>query len=333
MSYYYLGADVGATKTHVLISDQDGRVVGAGESGPGNHETVGYPGLVMALSAAMDQALAKAALRKEMISGAGFGVAGYDWPAERGVTLEAIQKLGLSSPFEVVNDTVLGLLAGAPQGWGIAVVSGTGCNCRGWDITRQKEGRVLGKSTAAGEGAGSSELMAEVLKTLAFEWTRRGPHTELAPVLVKHTGAASLGDLLEGCFEGQYDLTGSLAPLVFQVARQGDPVAGKLIHWAGEELGEMINAVIRQLNFEELIFDIVMVGSMFEGGELLQAPMRQTVLALAPGANFIRLATPPVTGAVLLGMDAAGYRFAPGVREKLLETSITAQANSTQVAR
>jgi N-acetylglucosamine kinase-like BadF-type ATPase len=34
-----------------------------------------------------------------------------------------------------------------------------------------------------------------------------------------------------------------VAPLVFQVAQQGDPVAAKLLAWAGNELGELAKAV------------------------------------------------------------------------------------------
>jgi N-acetylglucosamine kinase-like BadF-type ATPase len=278
---------------------------------------VGYAGLQQALSAAMDQALAAAGVRREQIGGAGFGVGGYDWPSEKPATLQAIQGLGLEAPVEAVNDAVLGILAGSDEGWGIGVISGTGCNCRGWDASRQKEGRVVGRSTEAGEGAGSTELMAEVVKALCYEWTLRGPHTELTPALIQYTSAKSLADLLEGYFEGQYDLSGAAAPRVFQVARDGDAVAKRIIHWAGGELGEMTNAVIRQMQFEALEFDVVLIGSMFDGGELLQEPMRQAVWALAPGARFLRLSAPPVTGAVLLGMEAAGYRYTAAVRENL----------------
>ena len=42
---YFLGADLGATKTHTLIVDENGNMLGFGESGPGNHETVGYDGM------------------------------------------------------------------------------------------------------------------------------------------------------------------------------------------------------------------------------------------------------------------------------------------------
>ena len=44
MVQYFLGADLGGTKTRVMISDSNGSLLGFGESGPGNHESVGYEG-------------------------------------------------------------------------------------------------------------------------------------------------------------------------------------------------------------------------------------------------------------------------------------------------
>ncbi len=41
MMRYFLGVDVGATKTHALIADEAGAGVGFGAGGPGNHEVVG----------------------------------------------------------------------------------------------------------------------------------------------------------------------------------------------------------------------------------------------------------------------------------------------------
>ena len=34
MTRYYLGVDIGATKSHALIADETGRVVGFGAAGP-----------------------------------------------------------------------------------------------------------------------------------------------------------------------------------------------------------------------------------------------------------------------------------------------------------
>jgi N-acetylglucosamine kinase-like BadF-type ATPase len=320
MRRYFLGADIGATKTHALLADEAGLVAGFGSAGPGNHEVVGYDGLVAALDSAVREALVMAGLTKDLVAGAGFGVAGYDWPSEREPTLRAIGSLGLQAAVEAVNDTLPGLLAGAAEGWGVAVVSGTGCNCRGWDRSRQREGKVTGHGTWMGEAAGASELVLKALQVIAQAWTRRGPPTELTSAFVKHTGSHNVDEMLENLTTGRIEVQADAAPLVFQVAAGGDPVAMDLVRWAGCELGELACAVIRQLEFEGLAFDVVLVGSMFDGGSMLIEPMRETIHALAPRARLLRLMVPPVIGAVLLGMEQVGLA-ALERREALIDSA------------
>src|SRR4030043_1722315 len=143
MPSYFLGVDIGGTKSHALIADENGNAVGFGAYGSGNHEDVGYEGLRTALQTVTDEALSMAGLAKNQVSAGGFGVAGYDWPSERQPPLDAINTIGLTAPVEAVNDTIIGLLAGASQGGGVAVVAGTGTNCWGW-----------GKDPNVGRGAG-----------------------------------------------------------------------------------------------------------------------------------------------------------------------------------
>jgi N-acetylglucosamine kinase-like BadF-type ATPase len=302
------------------LADEGGQAVGLGHSGPGNHETVGYDGLQRALCLAMEQALTMARISKRDIAGAGFGVAGFDWPMEKEATLAAIATLGLNGPVAAVNDAILGLLAGSEEGWGVAVVSGTGCNSRGWDRTRQREGQVTGGGQTMGEAAGGSELVAKAVQAVAYAWTRRGPATQLSQAFLQYTQARSMPDLLHGLEEERFVLSAKAAPLVFQVAAAGDQVARDVIRWAGCELGEMANAVIRQLEFESLAFDVVMVGSLFNGGPLLIEPMQATIRAVAPGACFVRLNEPPVVGAVLLGLEQAGLTPTPSFRQALAQT-------------
>src|SRR4030065_571739 len=134
MTSYFLGVDIGGTKSHALITYEKGNALGFGTYGPGNHEEVGYEGLRIALHTITEKALGMAGLKKDQISAAGFGVAGYDWPSERQPTLDAINSIGLIAPVEAVNDTIIGLLAGASQGWGVAVVAGDGRTCVGVGI-------------------------------------------------------------------------------------------------------------------------------------------------------------------------------------------------------
>jgi N-acetylglucosamine kinase-like BadF-type ATPase len=325
MAPYYLGVDVGGTKTHALIADESGQACGFGEAGQGNHEGVGYDGLAAALQIAVDGALARAGISPDRIAGAGFGVGGYDWPSEREPTLRAIRTLGLSAPLEAVNDAIIGLLAGAEEGWGVGVVAGTGCNAWGWDRAR-RAGRMTGMGWQMGEAAGAGELVEEAIRGIARDWSLRGLPTRLTQAFVALTGAANAEDLLEGITLDRYVVDASAAPLVFRVAAEGDGVARQVIEWAGSELGGLAVGVIRQLGFEALSFDVVLVGSLYDGGPLLTESMRRTIQAVAPGARLVGLAAPPVVGGVLLGMEQAGLD-GRAARHRLIETCRVAQGS------
>jgi N-acetylglucosamine kinase-like BadF-type ATPase len=141
---YFLGVDLGGTKTHVVLADEAGCVVGFAQSGPGNHQSIGYPAMLRTLQQGLGKALAVSGIPVHAISGAGFGIAGYDWPSQKPDMFQVIDQLGLSCPIGIVNDAVPALIAGAAEGWGVALVSGTGCNCRGRDREHKREGRVTG---------------------------------------------------------------------------------------------------------------------------------------------------------------------------------------------
>jgi N-acetylglucosamine kinase-like BadF-type ATPase len=319
MTNYYLGIDIGATKSHALIADENGKAIGFGHAGPGNHEVVGWDGFRAILQKVTDQALASAGIDRSKIAGAGFGVAGYDWPSQRLPTLDGIQTLGLDCPVEAVNDAVLGLFAGASEGWGIAIISGTGENCWGVDPQRNY-GHMTGNSNLMGEYGGAGSIVYRALRDVAKEWGQRGPKTQLSAAFIEHTGATSLDDLLEGLVMGKYRLRAGDAPLVFEVARAGDGVAIKAIRWAGAELADMINGVSCQLNLSDKAFDVVLIGSTFKGGALLLDPMKEAVWAVNPATRFVRLEAPPVVGAVLLGMEQAGINGS-SVRARLIDTT------------
>ncbi|HEY44930.1 MAG TPA: ATPase [Anaerolineae bacterium] len=301
---YFLGVDIGSSKSHAIIADELGRVHEFGEGGPGNHEVVSYAGLQDTLNVVTDKALHSAGIAREHIIGAGFGVSGYDWPSERTPTMRAIQTLGLSAHLELVNDTLLGLLAGAEQGWGIAVVAGSGENCWGRDA-QGRIGRMTGSGSLMGEYGGASTIVEKTIQVVSAEWSQRGPPTSLTQVLLEATGALDIEDLVEGLTQDRYQVDAEIAPHIFQAAEEADSVALEVVRWAGAQLGSMVNGVVRQLSFQDESFDVVEMGGVFNAGMLLTDPFHDTVLKIAPGARFVPLNVPPVVGAALLAMEHA----------------------------
>jgi N-acetylglucosamine kinase-like BadF-type ATPase len=318
MNGYLLGVDVGATKTHALLADASGTVLGFGGGGPGNPFHVGHDGLLRAIAGAVEQALKCAGVSKAQIRSAGFGIAGYNWPSEHPALARTVAALGLSGSVHIVNDAIIGLLAGTPAGWGIGLVAGTHCNCRGWDRER-REGRVIGFKM--GEAAGAKALVQQAVYAVARQYTRRGPETDLTAAFVRAVRARGVEDLLEGLTSGRYALTASAAPIVFTEAERGDPVARDLIRWAGQELGSLATGVVRQLGLETVAFDLVLIGSLFRGGPLLIQTVEEAVRAAAPHARLVRLEAPPVVGGVLLAMGPTAFERSR-VHEALVRASL-----------
>jgi len=128
-----------------------------------------------------------------------------------------------------------------------------------------------------------------------------------------------------------YELNADAARLVVQVAHDGDEVAQAALRWTAEELGSLAVGVIRQLALQDEAFDVVLVGSFYNVGPLLMEPLAATILGEAPHARLVRLQAPPVAGAVLLGMLAAGQEPAT-VRPRLVAAAQTAAATLRETA-
>lgn len=318
---YFLGVDVGGTKTAALIADQDGRATGYGVGGPGNYEGVGWDGFRRAVRESVDRAIAQAGLKMSDLAAAGMGIAGYDWPSQKTIHLDALREIGFHMPMEIVNDSVLGILAGAEQGWGLSVVSGTGCNCRGWSRDHRREGRMVGGySQWSGEFAGGFDILSRAMRAVVFEWNRRGPATALSDLFLEVTGAGDLDDLVEGLYVSRYHpWDRSLVLRVFEVAHGGDQQALSVLRWAGSQLGELACGVIHQLEIQAQAFDIVLIGSIFKGHPAIAESLADTVHPLAPRARLVHLGAPPVMGGVLLGMEQASLDGYPQ-RERLIAT-------------
>lgn len=319
MTKYFLGVDIGATKSHALIADEAGQALGLGIGGSGNWEVVGWENTHAVLDDILDQATAQAGIERDDIFAAGLGLAGFDWPEDEPPYQAIAHKLlGPDLPIALANDALIGLWAGADAGWGVVVTAGTSCNCYGRNAQGEM-GRCVGSSDF-GEYAGASELLWWAVQAVAHAWARRGPDTRLSEALVAAAGARDVDDLLAGLMRYRYSLSAGNAPLIFDVAAEGDTVALDLVRRAGHELGKLALGVSRQIGLTDQAFDVVLSGSFFKGSPLIQESMAEMIHSTAPQARLVRLTAPPVVGAALLGMERGGLDY-HAIRQNLIAST------------
>lgn len=310
MGRYFLGVDIGNTKSHAMICDDRGRLLALAHSGQGNHEVVGREGLTATLHTIVADALLQAGLHAADIAGAGYGIAGFDWESDRPLHEAVIAEVCPPAPYLLVNDAVLGLVAGATEGWGVVVSAGTSCNARGRDRLG-REGRITGNGAWFGEYGGGIELVYKGLELISRAWSLRAPETSLSEKYVQRTGAADVTDMLEGLARGRYHLRATDAPLVFEAAAEGDAVARGAIVWLAQELANLAVGIVHQLHFEETPFELVLAGSIYRGTPLIHEVLLAEVQQVAPHVALRYLDAPPVVGGVFLGMECAEVPFVP----------------------
>ena len=307
-----LGVDGGGSKTHLAICDQTGVVLGAATSGPSNWETVGLRGASDAIGDAIDKALSASGVRRDQIEAAVFGLAGVDWPSDIERLETALEPLRLECPSTIMNDSYIALRAGARAPWGVVVIAGTGTVVAG----RSRGGetfRTLGLGRLLGDDGSASDVSEQVIRAVARAYVGRSPATSLSDGLLKLTGADTVAQMLEEYSRGgEGEL--NAAPLALEHAAHGDAVAIGVIEWAAAELGGAAATVARRLDMEDGPYELVLSGGLFRGGgELLETLISRSV----PTALLTRLEAPPVTGAVLMALEAVGGRPTPDVHERV----------------
>ena len=107
MGTLLLGVDGGNTKTHALVTDGDGTVLGRGDAGTADiHNSEPEPALVEIVRAC-DEALAAAGASSSDLAASAFSLAGADWPEDFVLLREELtRRLGLLREPVIVNDGI-----------------------------------------------------------------------------------------------------------------------------------------------------------------------------------------------------------------------------------
>jgi N-acetylglucosamine kinase-like BadF-type ATPase len=322
----YLGVDAGGTKTHALLADAAGRILGAGSAGPGNWESVGLDGAQAALKTAIRAALSSAGTQPAAIASAVYALAGLDWPSDEARLTEVVARLGLPGRRALINDAYAALRAGAPNSWGIVAIAGTGTVVAG----RSPGGatfRTFGLGPTFGDLGGAGDLVRLALLAIAHAAVGRTPPTRLSQLFCTELGAANGVALIEGLSRGELAAGADLAPCVFRAAAEGDTAAATILHQVGAELAANIVAVARRIGLLETSLTLVLAGGVFQA----QAPALLPVLLpivrqAAPEVAPCVLHSPPVVGSVLLALEADGLEPDPSMQGRI--GTLAAQALS-----
>lgn len=302
---YLIGVDGGGTKTRALIATLDQTLLGYGSAGSSNHNAVGIEAASSALDQALRAAFADAQLepQPDQIRMACFGLAGVDRPADQELLQAWARSRWPGMPAVFVNDARLVLASGTPQGWGIAVISGTGSILYGRDSQGQVA-RAGGWGYLLGDEGSGYDIGLAALRAVVRAADGRDPQTLLSGLVFAHWSLASVSDLVAKVYHPattKKDIA-SLAPLVDQAAGQGDAAAQEILNRAGYELALAAGVVARQLVFTQAV-PCALSGGLLVRGERLAHEFLSAAVDLGLQLAPVQRVTEPAQGALRMAAE------------------------------
>jgi len=312
---YLLGMDAGGTKTLCALTDINGRVVGVGRAGCGNFQASGRQAAGKQLALSIDRAVEVARIRQDQIAVAFYGISGADREKDFRIVRDLLPPMNPASRMFLENDTFIALRAGAPEGVGLGLISGTGTNAIGFNQKGERMQVGGWGSPYLGDFGSAHDIAAEAIARAQRGRDGRGPPTLLYDTLVAALGVEDLVDISErNYFDSHTPLdVGSLAPLVFETAREGDTVALEILRKAGREISLAALSVLRSLFLPDAEIPVVLGGSVFQRGThgAMVSALEDAIRKEFPKVEFKILDQEPVLGAILGAADQYFDRAIP----------------------
>jgi N-acetylglucosamine kinase-like BadF-type ATPase len=299
-----VGIDGGGTKTDVVLMDRARRVLGRGQAGSTNWNSVGLDGARANLSQAVDAALADANRGRAQVSAVCIGASGVDRPLDRERMTQWLGDLFPAARLIIHNDAIIALASGTGgEIYGVVLISGTGMIVYGFD-RQGKRVRAGGWGALLGDVGSGYAIGAALLKAVTWAADGRAAQTALTAAVLGHLGLEQPQQLIDWAYGNiAWERFAALAPLAIRCAEEGDPVAEAIVEEAASGLAVAVQAVVEQLHLGQAAFPLVLAGGNLRPG-FFQERVRQMLQAVAPNAHLIRPEVDPAVGAALLALYA-----------------------------
>ena len=262
-----IGVDGGGSRTTVAVS-RGGELIGRAE-GPGSAVR---PGRALVSATTIADAVRRALSSAGVLAGEVMvaGVAGAGRETEARELQQALRGEGVARTVVVTTDIAIALEGALGAGAGIVLSAGTGSIAIGRDATGA-EYRAGGYGWQMGDEGSGYAIGRAALGAVSRAVDCRGAETRLADRLLAATRSDDFDGLVRWTATAGPAEVASLATHVLAESAAGDPVAAAIVHYAAEELAQLVGSVRKRIDDTE-------VPVALSGGLLNDAAFRAAVM-------------------------------------------------------
>ena len=310
---YFLAVDAGGTKTEFVLGEEE-RELARTRTGTIKRMRTDEATAARNLDEALQAISHQSGVSMDRIHQTCIGTAGETVPlvAE---WLAAAFAARVGGRLEIVGDVEVALDAAFHGGRGVLVLAGTGSNVAG----RDQRGRIV---TAGGWGPaladqGSGHFIGlEALRSGFLARDQQRP-TRLLDAAMAHWRLPSLEILVEYANAIPAPDYSKLAPMVVELAANGDTVAAEVLTKAGSDLAYLAGLVIERIRRSEeadgkqfTVPEVAFAGSILQQVRPVCVALQVALLGVYPEVVFQQSIVDPVLGALWRARNTIDSRLA-----------------------
>ncbi len=299
---YVLGVDQGGSKTHVIVADETGKILGMGQSYGACHSSTSVEYAVQAIVEAANQALGFCGLCIEDIGCVAGGLTGIDWDYEAELLKNAIKEKFPMADIKIVNDSIIAMRAATKEKRCGILCAGSGLNCA---VQNGTECFVYG-FYIPDEYQGGWSLGKKAVQTVFDSYMGLSEETTLTNRLLDYFHVDTVDELL--FMHVKEKITGEqylyLPRILEEEAQVGDVVSMRIWLEYGKTIVRFLTTRVKKMGIEKEKMDIVLSGSIFKCKlQQFQKIVKDEILEKIPNANIIAAQYEPVMGAVFMALE------------------------------
>lgn len=302
-----LGVDGGGTKTVACIARSDPQgsceTLGRGQAGSTNLKAVGPEVARNNLMLAIELAWQDAEHSATTADFAVLGLSGAGLADAQQWVQQWILSQGVAREVQIVHDALPVLAAGSDEGWGVALIAGTGTVALG--ANQAGEACIVGGwGYWFGDEGSAYWLGREALRRISHAADGRGSDTALTQLVLKRLGIDDPRRILSA-LEQQGDVRLSIAGLAELVcaAASHDPPAELIVGEAARHLADLVSSVASNLHLPQG-FPLAVAGGVLTGSADLRNRLLKELRQLDLIPTSIKTVNDPVAGCLRLALRA-----------------------------
>ena len=303
-----IGIDGGASHTIAVLADaRTGATLGRGEGGPSNIQAVGVEAALQELNTAVAGAFKAAKVNRVPVGAAAMGLAGVDRSEGADVIRGWADLVQLANNITVANDATLLFAAGTPDGWGLAIVAGTGSIAFTLDA-KGKDARAGGWGYLMGDEGSAFRIGLLGLRAACRAADQVGEPSVLLPAYLKELGSDDPREFIPTVYRGKWDKAAiaALAPVVLSAAASGDATAVAIFEQEAHELAQTAAGAVAAGGLPRDNLPVALTGGLVIESAMYRDRFLHELRACGVTPGPVGLVDDPVVGAVVLARKLLG---------------------------